>query len=307
MVSGEGWSGSDLVYMELCGNAGRNGSSSCDRPRGAHGGWPGWHVGAIFTVGEPPVAVPLRGEGHRPRARPSPRRRSPCKGYPVVALEDQPSWARSSDQSRSLRHASAAMTGGLRGSALAARRSLIITVKNTGVVDVHDPPLSILAGKGANPTGVVPAPRLGTIEPGGIDGRGSRDVRRHVVRRADRARLGRRDRGADPGAPPRATYPGASSPSPPFWSWSSFCGCASAGGPGHVDRSSRSQPIPRSRSGRRPPWPKQTTSPRPFLSVSQRREATCWSWRPTRSSPPAPPPCLPWRTSVPKRLTRSSS
>lgn len=166
VVQGSGWSGTELVYLELCGNGGRNGSSSCDQGHATLTGLgPEGTFSARLTVAKPPVPCPCVVKATSQTTQAWASADLAVQDVPVVPLEDQPTTAQV--------QRSVAITARFTGQGpwtswfgQAAQRTLVLTVTNTGAVAVHDPPLTITAGKGADPKGVVPAPELGTIEPG---------------------------------------------------------------------------------------------------------------------------------------------
>jgi hypothetical protein len=167
IVSGTGWAGSDLIYLELCGNAGRNGSRSCDQGHAMLTGVaPDGSFGATLTVADPPVPCPCVVKATSQSTQAFATTPLALQGVPVVPLEDQTVMTQ---QVRSVDITEARITG--RDSwrswlGAGARRVLVLTVANDGDVAVQDPPVTVRIGKGASPDGIVRAPELGTIEPG---------------------------------------------------------------------------------------------------------------------------------------------
>ncbi|MFD0684303.1 hypothetical protein [Actinomadura fibrosa] len=156
------------VLIELCGNGGARGSADCAvaaaattfadaRGRGT----------AMVTVVKPPIGCPCVISA-RPvaggRARTVPLA---VRGVPTLSAAQRR--AVSAAPARDLAVSGVRVTGG--GPVAAwfggpAERTVTFTLRNTGAAPVTDPPLTLAAGRGAEPTGVLDAPEIGTLAPG---------------------------------------------------------------------------------------------------------------------------------------------
>lgn len=166
-VRGAGWGGTELVYIELCGNAGRNGTRSCDQGHATLAGvGPEGTFAATLAVAKPPVPCPCVVKATSQTTQAFATAELAIQDVPVVPLENQ---SATSLLLRSVEITEAQLTG--RGPwtswlGAGAGRTLRFTVSNTGDVAVNDPPLSLTFGKGADPRGILPAPAIGALEPG---------------------------------------------------------------------------------------------------------------------------------------------
>ncbi len=161
-----GWP-SGNVAVELCGNEGRRGSADCAVASSAT-----THVGAqgtgnvLLTVVKPPVGCPCVVSvrpvgGGTPRTAPI-----TVKGAGTLSQAERD---QATPQAPSLVVTRVALEGGGLTAAWlggAAERTLVYTVRNDGEVAVTDAPVTLMAGRSPDPTGVLTAPALGTLDPG---------------------------------------------------------------------------------------------------------------------------------------------
>ncbi len=166
VVRGEGWPAARLAQVQVCGNQARRGSPDCDQGRAvtvpveADGSF-----ATLLTLAVPPVAcpcvvratsaggpqsvvVPITLDGTSPEAR-------------VVDPADR--------RDRRLEIVGAEIAGGGPWTAwfgAPPRRTVSFTVRNVGNVVVADPAFTIAVGRGEHPSGLVDAPRLGSLAPG---------------------------------------------------------------------------------------------------------------------------------------------
>ncbi len=166
VVRGEGWPPARLAQVQVCGNQAGRGSPDCDQGRAvtvpveADGSF-----ATLLTLAVPPVAcpcvvrgtsaggpqavvVPITLDGTPPAAR-------------VVGAADRPD--------RRLEITGAELAGGGPWAAwfgAPPRRTVSFTVRNVGNVVVTDPAFTIAVGRGEHPSGLVDAPRLGSLAPG---------------------------------------------------------------------------------------------------------------------------------------------
>jgi hypothetical protein len=161
-----GWP-SGNVSVELCGNEGRRGSADCAVTSSAT-----THVNAqgggsvLLNIVKPPVGCPCVVSarpvgGGTPRTVPI-----TVKGAGTLTAAER---AQASSQTPSLTVTRVALEGGgpvtawLGGS---AERTFVYTVRNDGQVAVTDAPVTIMSGRSPDPTGLVTAPAMGTLNPG---------------------------------------------------------------------------------------------------------------------------------------------
>ncbi|MFK3978935.1 hypothetical protein ACI2K4_01015 [Micromonospora sp. NPDC050397] len=156
------------VSIEICGNGGRRGSADCAvqtavqtyvRPSGTG-------VTSV-TVTAPPVGCPCV-----VRVTALGGTTSGTVPLAVAGLPEQPvepvTPAGSSGVAR-LRVTGVEVIGGRSWPALfggPAERVLFVTVRNDGVAPAVDPAVAVTLGRGSQPTGFVPPPLLGTLDPG---------------------------------------------------------------------------------------------------------------------------------------------
>lgn len=161
-----GWPAGN-VYIEVCGNEARRGSSDCDlttamtaivRADGASR--------AQFKIGTPPIGCPcvvrVSDLGQSVNVS-TPITLSDVK---VLSDEERPGSAR---LERKLEVVSAKLVGSGPWSAYlgaAGRRTLELTLRNTGGAPLTNPGLSIAVGRGSDTNTIVPTPDLGTLKPG---------------------------------------------------------------------------------------------------------------------------------------------
>ena len=156
------------VLVELCGNGGARGSADCavaaaattfvnDQGRAT----------VMVAVVKPPIGCPCVISA-RPvsggKARTVPLK---IDGVPMLTAKQRRTV--SSAPARDLTVSGVRVSGG--GPSLAwlggpAERTVAFTVRNTGQAPVTDPPLTMAVGRGAEPTGVLDAPEIGTLAPG---------------------------------------------------------------------------------------------------------------------------------------------
>ncbi|MCD0449011.1 hypothetical protein LO762_07380 [Actinocorallia sp. API 0066] len=161
-----GWP-SGNVAIELCGNEGRRGTADC-----AVGSSATTFVGpqgtatALLTVAKPPVGCPcvvsVRPVGGG-QARTVP---ISVKGVRTLSEAQR---AEADASTPSLTVTRVALEGGGFSSAWfggPAERTLVFTVKNDGDLPVSDAPVTLAVGRAPDPTGILTAPALGTVEPG---------------------------------------------------------------------------------------------------------------------------------------------
>ncbi|GAA3210130.1 hypothetical protein [Actinocorallia longicatena] len=160
-----GWPAGN-VAVELCGNGGRRGSADC-----AVGSSATTFVNAqgsgtvLLNVARPPVGCPCVVSvkpvgGGTARTVPI-----TVKGAGTMSLSQQ----RAADaRSRSLTVTSVRLEGSSIGAWFGGRasRTLVYTVRNDGEVTVADAPVSLSSGRSPDPTGILTAPALGSLEPG---------------------------------------------------------------------------------------------------------------------------------------------
>lgn len=156
------------VLIELCGNGGERGSADCAVAAAAttfvdaKG-----HGRAMVTVVRPPIGCPCVISA-RPvtggRAYTAPLT---VKGVPALSAAQRR--AASATPARDLTVSAVRASGG--GSLATwfggpAERTITFTVRNTGTAPVADPPLTLSTGRAPEPTGIVEAPKIGTLNPG---------------------------------------------------------------------------------------------------------------------------------------------
>ncbi|TDC97172.1 hypothetical protein [Actinomadura sp. 7K507] len=156
------------VLVELCGNGADRGSADCavaaaattfvnDQGRAT----------VMVTVVKPPIGCPCVIS-----ARPvsgGKARTVPLKIEGVPTLTAAQRRTASAAPARDLTVSGVRVSGG--GPSLAwlggpAERTVAFTVRNSGEAPVTDPPLTMAAGRGSEPTGVLDAPKIGTLAPG---------------------------------------------------------------------------------------------------------------------------------------------
>ncbi|HEY4409061.1 MAG TPA: DUF2510 domain-containing protein [Acidimicrobiia bacterium] len=165
-VQGSGWGGdtSQVVSAVLCGNAALDGAADCDLSATAEGGI---HTDGtfftLFTVPAPPMSCPCLLRVSSPAT-------TADVPIPVTVLgADTAPPHRRVFTNRAVRVDRVHLEGG--GPSLAwlgapARRTLVYRVTNTGDVALHDPPVDLAWGRGANPDGFVAVPAAGDLAVG---------------------------------------------------------------------------------------------------------------------------------------------
>ncbi|WP_024934816.1 hypothetical protein [Actinomadura welshii] len=155
------------VLVELCGNGGARGSADCAVAAAATTFVDANGRGtAMVTVVRPPVGCPCVIS-----ARPVTGGRARTVPLAVKGVPTLPATRRgnaSAAPARDLAVSGVRVSGG--GPAAwfggPAERTVTFTVRNTGTAPVTDPPLALAAGRGDRPTGMLEAPRIGTLQPG---------------------------------------------------------------------------------------------------------------------------------------------
>lgn len=167
LVQGTGWDGTGLVYVELCGNAGRGGSRSCDQSGATLAGVSTTGTfGATITAAKPPVPCPCVVKATSQTNQSVATASLAVQDVAVVDLDAQTEMTtveRAVEISSITLHGSGPWTTWF---GAGASRTLSFTIENVGDVAVHDPPLTVAVGKGSPPGGVVRAPDVGSIEAG---------------------------------------------------------------------------------------------------------------------------------------------
>ncbi|MFI0482864.1 hypothetical protein [Actinomadura sp. 9N215] len=156
------------VLIELCGNGGARGSADCAVAAAATTFVnPQGRGTAMITVVRPPIGCPCVVSA-RPvaggRARTVPLK---IDGVPVLTAAQRRTV--SAGPGRDLTVSGVRVSGGAPSAAWfagPAERTVTFTVRNTGRAPVADPPLALAFGRGAEPTGVLDAPKIGTLAPG---------------------------------------------------------------------------------------------------------------------------------------------
>ena len=166
VVRGEGWPAARLAQVQVCGNQAGRGSPDCDQGRAvtvpveADGSF-----ATLLTLAVPPVACPcvVRGtSAGGPQAVVVPiTLDGTLAAARVVGAADRPD--------RRLEITGAELAGGGPWTAwfgAPPRRTVSFTVRNVGNVVVTDPAFTVAVGRGEHPSGLVDAPRLGSLGPG---------------------------------------------------------------------------------------------------------------------------------------------
>lgn len=168
MVRGLSWPGGAQVHLELCGNEGLRGTPDCAQSSSviATAG-PDGAFAAVMVLDTPPVPCPcvLKATGIDSTISVSLPVR--IEGLPEMTPEARP--AAVPDVSRQLVVLETRLTGESTWSTYfgaAPKRVLHVTVQNIGNVAVTDPNVVIAVGRGEDPTGIVDAPEIGTVQPG---------------------------------------------------------------------------------------------------------------------------------------------
>lgn len=156
------------VLIELCGNGGVRGSADCAVAAAAttHVNEQG-RATAMVTIVKPPIGCPCVISA-RPvgggRARTVPVN---IEGVPTLTAAQRR--RASAGPALDLTVSEVRVSGGGPSAAWLggpAERTVTFTVRNTGKAPVTDPPLTLAAGRGPEPTGIVDAPEIGTLAPG---------------------------------------------------------------------------------------------------------------------------------------------
>jgi hypothetical protein len=166
-ITGQNWSGNDLVNLEVCGNDARNGSSDCAVAEAQIvGTTPAGSFTGFLLVSEPPSLCPCvvrassqstTGVATTPLAIRDVGTALPgdAPGLPIIRRQVEVVGAQIRDD------------GGIGGwFGLSPNRTLVFTLRNTGDVAVRDAEIALAVGKGDDPSGFVSPPDLGTIDVG---------------------------------------------------------------------------------------------------------------------------------------------
>lgn len=166
-VRGENWPPNSVVFVELCGNEARNGTADCDQVNArALGVSSAGSFGVPLLVGNPPVACPCVVRVTSQSSLAEVTVPVEIRGAPVAGVDDRFDVPR---PDRRLAFTEARLEGSGPWTALFGappHRTLVFTVVNTGQVRVNNPAITLRVGKGADPSGFVEAPDLGTFAPG---------------------------------------------------------------------------------------------------------------------------------------------
>jgi hypothetical protein len=166
LVQGDGWPARTLVHISLCGNAAANLSADCDLVHQADAGvGDNGHFSTLLTVADPGKPCPCVVRVTDATATGEARVVVDVVGLPTATPLPVPL----PDNSQQLEITEARVEG--KGDWTAwfgagSPRTLVLTVHNSGVTPVPDPPFNLVYGKGENPTGIVSAPHLGSLGPG---------------------------------------------------------------------------------------------------------------------------------------------
>ena len=157
------------LLVELCGNEARRGTADCAVASSAstHAA-EGRTTAVMLNVAKPPVGCPCviavrPVTGGTPRTVPI-----TVSGVPKLSASQRPA-AGAAGGSRRLSATAVSVRGGgflVGWLAGGASRSLRVTLRNEGTTALSDLPLSLTAGRGPEPTGLVTTPDLGTLDPG---------------------------------------------------------------------------------------------------------------------------------------------
>ncbi len=166
-VRGENWPPNSVVFVEVCGNDARNGTSDCDQINArALGVSSAGNFGVPLLVGNPPTACPCVVRVTSQSSLAEVTVPVEIRGAPVAGIDDRFEVPR---PDRRLAFTEARLEGSGPWTALFGappRRTLVFTVVNTGQVRVNNPSITLRVGRGADPSGFVEAPELGTFAPG---------------------------------------------------------------------------------------------------------------------------------------------
>ncbi|MFI6514259.1 hypothetical protein ACIBF1_01705 [Spirillospora sp. NPDC050679] len=159
-----GWAAGNVV-VELCGNEARRGTADCAVGTSATTFVQAEKTATVMlNVAKPPIGCPCV-VAVRPVAGGAPVT-APVKVAGMATLPSPELGAVAGSRRITVLKVSVDGSGAAEQFGGPARRTLRFTVRNDGATAVTDPPLSLAAGRGADPTSIVDAPPLGTLAPG---------------------------------------------------------------------------------------------------------------------------------------------
>jgi hypothetical protein len=162
-VTGSGWPGGVTIQTSTCGNNAIKGASDCNalgagntvtRPDGS--------FSLDMRIAKPPVPCPCVVHVVSPNTTVKVDQFFDVQGHPTAPI-DLTVTVRSLTVESQLTGAGP-VTAWLGG---AAKRTLALTVKNTGSTAVTDPSVTVTGGTSADPTTLIASPKIGTVPAGG--------------------------------------------------------------------------------------------------------------------------------------------
>jgi len=168
LVQGDGWAPGTQAHIELCGNAATNLSADCDLVHGVDAGvGSDGHFSQLLTIADPGQPCPCV-----VRVTDSEAAGEALVAVQVVGLATAtPTATPLPDLSASIEITNAHVTGHGNWAAwfgAGSKRTFVFGVRNIGALPLHNPPLSIVFGRGNDPHGFVTAPNIGELAPGQI-------------------------------------------------------------------------------------------------------------------------------------------
>ncbi|WP_405109958.1 hypothetical protein OG559_29520 [Micromonospora sp. NBC_01405] len=162
LVALRGWP-AGTVQIEVCGNAGRRGALDCAASHASDGHVPPSGAATLPVVlAAPPVACPCVLTARTPTGS-----ARATVALPLTGVTARPAPAPAGTPELVVVSLRAADGSGIAGwFGLPGDLTVDLTLRNTGPVDVVDPPFSLLFGRPERVHGVVDAPALGTIAAG---------------------------------------------------------------------------------------------------------------------------------------------
>ncbi len=159
-----GWAAGNVV-VELCGNEARRGTADCAVGTSATTFVQDKKTATVMlNVAKPPIGCPCV-VAVRPVAGGTPVT-VPVKVAGMTTLSSPELGAVAGSRRVTVLRVAVSGSGFAEQFGGPARRTLRFTVRNDGATAVTDPPLALAAGRGSDPTEIVNAPPLGTLEPG---------------------------------------------------------------------------------------------------------------------------------------------
>lgn len=166
LVQGRGWPAHDVARVEVCGNAALNLSADCDLPGGVSAG-----VGAdgsfsmLLGISNPGVPCPCVVRVTTAGSTLEAKQTIHIVGLPVedptIALPADPADTLEVGQPRLVRDTSWTTWFGA-----SSQMTLLFSVRNIGSTPLANVPLSMVFGKGEDPTGFVASPDIGALNVG---------------------------------------------------------------------------------------------------------------------------------------------